>query len=238
MTPDSEVTNSGSVRMSATSLVHTVRFMDSQLRKVGWLTMFSAFAGAALAITIIAWPDQVPETLWSFPFAEGPYIGSQVLFALQHALLVPGLVVVWRLSRPTASRAIRVGLMLTIAFTVISSVIELGAIAGAGVSATSRTADALGMAYGVMTLGQGVGFIMAGIGFVRRPVLSGAIGRWVYLAIGVWTFFPMLPSLFMPLIWGRITIGIWYLMYAGIGLALLQLAERKKDRSAAIQAPM
>lgn len=172
------------------------------------------------------------------PFAKVPYIGSQVLFALQHALLVPGLVVVWRLTKPTAVRSTQVGLVLTVVFTVISSVIELAAIAGAGVSDTSGTANALGAAYGVMTLGLGVGFILAGIGFVRRPFLPGAIGRWVYLAIGVWTFFPMLPSLFMPLIWGRITVGIWYLMYAGIGLALIRLAEGEKGRrSPAIHAP-
>jgi hypothetical protein len=222
--------------MSKGISIRTVDLMDSRIRSVGRLTAISGLAGTALSLMIIAWPDQVPDTRWSFPFAEGSYIGAQVLFALQHALLVPGLVVVSRLARSTAGRVTRVGLVLTIVFTAISSVIELAAIAGAGVSATSATADALGMAYGVMTLGVGVGFILAGIAFVRRPVLPGAIGRWVYLAIGVWTFFPMLPSLFMPLVWGRIAIGTWYLMYAGIGFALIRLAEGQRDRSAAIQA--
>jgi hypothetical protein len=197
--------------------------------------MGSALAGAALAVGIIAWPHQVPDTRWSFPFAEGPYVASQAVFAVQHALLVPGLVVVWYLARTTASRGTRIGLLFTVGFTVLSSIIELAAITGAEVSSTSTTANALGAAYGVMTLGLGLGFVLAGIGFARRPVLPGTIGRWTYLAIGVWTFFPMLPSLFMPLVWGRITIGIWYLMYAGIGLGLLRLAERDHDPTSTLQ---
>lgn len=77
-----------------------------------------------------------------------------------------------------------------------------------------------------MTLG--LGFLMAGIGLARRPVLPGGMGRWVFLAIGIWILFPMFPTLFMPLIYGRITIGIWLLMYAGIGVALLRLARERE----------
>jgi hypothetical protein len=34
----------------------------------------------------------------------------------------------------------------------------------------------------------------------------------------------MLPTLFMPMVWGRITIGIWFLLYAGIGVTILRFA--------------
>ena len=50
------------------------------------------------------------------------------------------------------------------------------------------------------------------------------VARWTYLLIGLWTLFPMLPSLFLPLVWGRITIGTWFFLFAGVGVVLLRAA--------------
>lgn len=201
--------------------------VDARLAHIGWLTTVVALAGGALAILIVAWPPQVPEGRWSYPFAPVPYIVAQTAFGIHHLLLIPGLLAVTRLAT-SAGRVTRAGLLLAIAATAFGSGIELAGIGAAKADLHSSWGDGLGAAYGVMTLALGIGFTLAGTGFVRRPVLPGAVGRWVYLAIGVWTFFPMLPSLFMPMVWGRITIGIWYLMYVGIGLGLVRLAKGQR----------
>jgi hypothetical protein len=207
----------------------------SRLRAVGWLTVISALAGTALAIVIMAWPKQVPDTRWSYPFDAGPYTAFQISFSLHDITLLPGLVAAAMLAWHHVGRAARAGLALTVISMAVGAVIELAGVTAAESSKTSTTANVLGTSYGLMSLGFGAGFIMAGIAFARRPIFPGVIGRWTYLLIGVWTFFPMLPSLFMPMVYGRITIGLWFLFFAGIGVSLVRLAA---DKSHALSAPM
>ncbi len=201
-----------------------MKISPNTVRAVGWLTVVSALAGTALALAIILWPEQVTDTRWSFPFDAASYVAFQISFFLHDLTLIPGLALVAAWAWPSASRATRIGLGLTVASMVSGAIIELTAVSAAKSSMTSTVADVFGTAYGVMTLGFGVGFIMAGLALRRQPLIRGAIGQWTYLLIGVWTVFPMLPSLFMPMVWGRITIGIWFLLFAGIGVTILRFA--------------
>lgn len=201
-----------------------MKIAPNTVRAVGWLTVVSALAGTGLALAIILWPEQVPDTRWSFPFDASSYVAFQISFFLHDLTLVPGLALVAAWAWPAASRATRIGLGLTVASMVAGAIIELTAVSAAKSSMTSTAADVFGTAYGAMSLGFGVGFIMAGLALRRQPLIRGTIGQWTYLLIGVWTFFPMLPSLFMPMVWGRITIGIWFLLFAGIGVTILRFA--------------
>jgi hypothetical protein len=202
-----------------------------RLRLYGLLTIVTALVGTACAAVIIGWPAQVPESQWSYPFDKTSFTVIQLFFAVHHLGLFPALLAVLVLAR-RHGWATKVGLVLAILSMAMLTVTEVVAIGAAEVAADSSRASAVGATYGFATMGLGLGFLMAGIGLARRPVLPGAMGKWVFLAIGIWIFFPMLPTLFMPLIYGRITIGIWLLMYAGIGVALLRLArESEGDRS-------
>jgi hypothetical protein len=67
----------------------------------------------------------------------------------------------------------------------------------------------------------GLGLVLAGVGLARRPVLPGW-GRWVTLALGVYVFVPMFPAVFGPMVLGRIAIGVWFLMFAALGVALMR----------------
>ena len=203
-----------------------MRPSPNTVRAVGWLTVVSALAGTALAVAIIVWPEQVSDTRWSFPFDASSYVAFQVSFFLHELTLIPGLALVAGWAWPSASRATRIGLGLTVTSMVAGALIEVSAVSAATSSVTSTAATVLGTAYGVMSLGFGVGFVMAGLALRRQPLIPGRVGRWTYVLIGVWTFFPMLPSLFMPMVWGRITIGIWFLLYAGIGFTRLRFADQ------------
>jgi hypothetical protein len=191
-----------------------------RLHRYGLLTIVTALLGTACAVLIIVWPAEVPESRWSYPFDTTSFTIAQLFFAVHHLGLFPALLAVLVLAR-RHGRATRAGLLIGILSMAALTVTEVIAIGAAEVAADSARANAMGAAYGVATMGLGLGFLMAGTGLARLP---GATGRWVFLAIGVWIFCPMLPTLFMPLIYGRITIGIWLLMYAGIGLALLRLS--------------
>lgn len=194
------------------------------VRAIGWLTIVSALAGTALALAILLWPQEVPDTRWSFPFDATSYVAFQLSFFVHDLTLIPGLALVARWAWPWASRTTRFGLGLTVASMVAGAVIELTAVSAANAAMTSTVASVFGTAYGVMSLGFGVGFILAGLAFRRAPLVQGPVGRWTYLLLGVWTFFPMLPSLFMPMVWGRITIGLWFMAFAGIGVIILRHA--------------
>lgn len=193
-------------------------------RWIGWLTIVSALAGTALALAIILWPEQVPDSRWSFPFDASSYTVFQISFFLHDLTLLPGLVLVAAWAWPSVSRAARTGFGLTVASMTAGAAIELTAVSAANASMTSTAASVFGTAYGLMSVGFGAGFIMAGLALRHEPLVPGVIGRWTYLVLGVWTFFPMLPSLFMPMVWGRVTIGIWFLMFAGIGVVILRHA--------------
>jgi hypothetical protein len=66
----------------------------------------------------------------------------------------------------------------------------------------------------------GLGLVVAGIGLARRPVLPGA-GRWLVLAMGGYVFVVMFPAVFGPMVAGRLAIGVWMLMFAVLGMALV-----------------
>jgi hypothetical protein len=42
-------------------------------------------------------------------------------------------------------------------------------------------------------------------------------------AAGLYLFVPVFPAVFAPMALGRIAIGTWMLLYAGIGLAMLRM---------------
>ena len=73
---------------------------------------------------------------------------------------------------------------------------------------------------------HGVGLVLAGIGLARSRALPGTLGRWVVLVAGIWVFCPVFPAVFAPMAVGRLAIGTWLLVYAGIGLALVRSAGR------------
>jgi hypothetical protein len=62
--------------------------------------------------------------------------------------------------------------------------------------------------------------VMAGTGS-PVPVLTGA-GRWGLLALGVYLFVVSYRGV-RPMVAGRIMIGIWMLMFAGVRLSMTRI---------------
>ena len=207
--------------MTTTAMRSAPRTSAIRLRTLGGLTVAAGVIGAVQAAVILAWPDQVSDQHYSYPFDSTGYVVAQASFALQHLGLLAGLYGVTRVAWRRSSRPTRAGLVLCLVGMVGLTACELLGIAAADALVDSARADAVDNAYGVPVTVLGVGLLLAGIGLARRQVLPG-LGRWVLLALGVYAFVVLFPAVFGPLVAGRIAIGVWMLMFVGVGTSLLQ----------------
>src|SRR5919107_1569936 len=91
----------------------TITMQATRLRTLGLVTVAASLIGAACAVVIIAWPPQVSDQWYSYPFDSTGYIVSQSFFAVHHLGMFAGLyglALVAGLGR--ASRAIKAGLII------------------------------------------------------------------------------------------------------------------------------
>jgi hypothetical protein len=203
---------------------------DTRSALLGRITVAAGLLGAASAVVIIAWPNQVSNQHYSYPFDATPYTVAQTWFAVQHLGLLAGLYGLARLGWSRSSRLTRGGLTLCLLGMVGLTACELFAISAADAQVDTSRANAVDNSYGLPMIAIGVGLLVAGVGLARRPVLPGA-GRWLVLAMGGYVFVVMFPAVFGPLVAGRLAIGVWMLMFAVLGMALHE-AEQGGPRSA------
>jgi len=199
----------------------TMRATPVRLRTLGLTTVVAGLIGAACAVIIIAWPPQVGADRYSYPFDATGYTVAQSFFAVHHLGVLAGLLGLARLAWPRASRVTRAGLILAAVGMVALTACELFAITAATAQVGTPTADAVDNSFGVPMMVIGLGLVLAGAGLARRPVLPGR-ARWVTLALGIYVFVPMFPAVFGPMVLGRIAIGVWFLMFAALGAALVR----------------
>lgn len=213
--------------------------MDRQDRIVllaGRTLVVGSLVGAVCAVGIIAWPDEVSSTRYSYPFGPMAFVVSQLVFAAQHLALTAGLLGLGVLVRPSATRALRTGVVLAVLAMAALGVIELLAIAAVGWDEGSPGASVLDSGYGVASLLLGVGLVIAGVSLARGRQLPGRLGRWIVLVCGVYVFLPLLPALFAPMVVGRVAIGVWQLLFAAIGLVMVHAVQAPTRRAAAVTA--
>ena len=138
---------------------------------------------------------------------------------MQHLGLIAGVTGLAGHVWSSSNRTIRAGLALTAVGLVGLTACELFAITAASALVDSGLANAVDNSYGIPMIAMGIGMVMAGTGLARRPVLTGA-GRWGLLGLGVYLFVVMFPAVFGPMVAGRVAIGVWMLMFAGLGLSM------------------
>jgi hypothetical protein len=199
----------------------TIRAAPARLRTLGLVTVIASLIGAACAAVIIAWPPQVDAGWYSYPFDATGYTVAQSFFAVHHLGMLAGLFGLAQLAWPRGSHATRAGLIIATLGMVGLTACELFATTAAKARVGTPSADAVDNSYGIPMILIGVGLILAGAGLARRSVLPGW-GRWVTLALGIYVFVPMFPAVFGPMVLGRIAIGVWFTMFAALGVALMR----------------
>src|SRR5207342_2637811 len=75
----------GSGRCRMTTTASAVRAAGgTRLRTLGGATVIAGLLGATAAVAIIAWPDQVTDRHYSYPFDATGFTVAQAFFAVQH----------------------------------------------------------------------------------------------------------------------------------------------------------
>ncbi|WP_299305388.1 hypothetical protein [uncultured Brachybacterium sp.] len=193
----------------------------------GDLTLAAGVLGAVAGVALAVWPREVAPDQFSYPLGTASFVAFQLFFAVHHLGLLVGILALGSLNRMVATRATRAGIGLAAAGMVALIAMEAAvAFLGLGITATSERGQVLGALYGVASLMIGVGLIVAGVGLARQRVFDG-IWRYLPLALGVWVFVPMVPALFAPMVWGRLAIVRWMVLFAVLGMQL-----RRTDQSA------
>lgn len=199
---------------------------DERRRLWGRVCLWAGIIGAVQGVILATVPAQVDSDRWSYPFDVTGHVVAQVSFFVQHLGVAAGLVALCSLPAAGGPRSTRWGLWVGTAGMVLLAVQELVAIAPARELTTSDLAELVGGLYTVPLLLMGVGLLVGGIGLARRcePTSPTAL-RWLPALLGLWVFVPMMPSLFAPFIFARITIGIWMLLFAALGWGLARMPE-------------
>jgi hypothetical protein len=198
---------------------------DETLRTYGLVGGVASLVGSICAVAIIAWPRQVDDDMFSYPFGETSFTLAQVFLAVQHVAMLPLFLALLAMERSHPSRALRVGAWISLVGMALLAVMELVAITASDATLTDSTGSTVGALYGIPTLLLGVGPIVAGIG-ARRVGLFDGPARSLLLALGIYVFVPLLPALVAPMIFGRIALGVWLLLFAWLGLEIARRSPR------------
>jgi hypothetical protein len=185
----------------------------------------SGVAGLVLGVLLAVIPSHVSDERYSYPLHPGPFVVFQILFAVQHVLLLPGLLALRRSGAAGDGRLERAGLGLAFLGLVALTGVELAAISLAHAAEDSSSSDLFGNLYGITSLVTGLGLVLAGVGILRARVWGGAV-RFVVLAAGVYIFVVLTPAGFGPVRVMSLAIGGWMLLWGFIGLATIRDAHQ------------
>ena len=202
-----------------------------QLRTAGALCLIAGLLGAASGLVLLGVSPSVSESRYSYPFSAGAFVAIQAWFAVQHLGLLAGQ---WGLAASGAAgpgRHVRWAHWVGLAGMALLTFTELLAMAAANDPYPSPLTNVLDGLYGISCVAVGVGMTVVGVGVVRHGLWS-SWRRWTPVAIGVWVFVPMTPSIMVGYVPARVTITIWMLLYAALGWALVAASSRAELKQA------
>jgi hypothetical protein len=206
--------------------------MITPSRVAGWLCLLGSGIGVLQGLVLLLYPPVVGLDRYSYPFTSTGYVIAQASFAVQHLLLLVGLVTLARAQAGSALRLTRFGLWVGVAGMVGLTAMEVVAMTAADVATDSSQAALVSSLYGIPTMIIGGGLVAGGIGFARSgrlPSGETATGwrRWVPLIIGGYVFVPLLPAIMAPFVVGRFAIMGWMITFAALGWMLIRPGNRQ-----------
>ena len=206
--------------MSASTMTTTTRSGKSA-PTAGWICLAGGVIGFAQGLYLLFVTPVVGEDRFSYPFTATGFTIAQLTFAIQHLMLVIGVVALARSDWARRSRLAVVGFWIAAAGFLLLTAMELLALTAADAATASPEADLVNSLYGIPTIVCGIGLVLGGIGFARSSGMAGW-QRWLPLALGIYVFVPLLPAVFAPYVWGRIAISVWMLLFVALGWLLIR----------------
>lgn len=211
--------------MTNTITVQAQPTVSIGLRRPGRWCLVAALVGVAQAAVVLAWPHQVGDARYSFPFTASWYVVAQATFFLQH---IPLVLAVGALTAAPAVRrekwAYR-GIVVASVGLGLLALLELIAMSAANTANSSTLGTTIDSLYGVPVLLAGGGMLVAGIVLARRDVLDRWLS-WTLAALGGFVFVGLTPALATDsFVGGRVAIMGWMALFAVLGW-MLQRSER------------
>lgn len=200
---------------------------SASLRRAAAVCVVAGLLGAGIGVFLIAYPGQVPQDRYSYPVDTDGFTVVQIMLFVQHLGLVAGLLALRPAGVLGVGRVVRAGWIVAVVGMLLLAVTELIGISAADATYPSSRTDPLDALYATSSYLIAVGLVATGVGIVRAGHWSGW-RRWVVLATGVYVFVPMTPALIGPFIVARVAIGVWMLLFAAIGWALLTEGHREE----------
>lgn len=180
---------------------------------------------APVGLVTLAYPPAVDETVWGYPFDQGPLIAVSVVLVVAHLLKAHGFVA--GLSRlEGGGPLLRWSMRAAGLGFVILALCEALSASLFGVPIDSPQAVNLNNGYGVGSMLEAVASVVGGVVIVRKKLLDG-FGRWSVLLSGAFMIFIVTPALLTgrgPLAYLALT--AWSLFYIWIGRVLARTAVR------------
>ena len=192
---------------------------SSFVKTAGLLCLIGAVIGAIGGIVTAFIPPAVSSDWYSYPYTPMGFRVAELVFILNHVLLLVGILGLARSGAAGTGLLGRVGLWISVVGMATLTVCEVGAVTLATSPYPTPRTDFLDMSYGVASILIGVGLVLAGVA-VARAGEWGGWQRFVALICGVAVFVIVIPGVFGPFLAGRLAITVWMLMFAALGWAL------------------
>ena len=212
--------------MSATLLTPVAT--PRRVRRLGAWCLVGGLLGVAEGVITLAWPHQVTEERFSYPFDAFWFVIAELSYAAQHLLLIAGALALLRLPIVSATQAARIATRVALAGLVLLVVAELSALALYDAATDSALATVIATCFMLPVLLIGVGFTVAGVALIRQGAAGRAGVRWLpaaVLAPGIYVFTVFIPLINQSDFIARLGIGGWMLMFAILGYGLTRMED-------------
>lgn len=186
-----------------------------------WALIVGGVSGAALAAFLAVVPPAVAPNRFSYPFDATGFSAIQVVFFVHHLLIVLGLFALLRAGYAGSGRLARVAGVAAALSVALLAVQELVAISAAHALMPSPRSDVVGALYGGVCVVMAAALIAFGVAVLRARQVAGW-RRWLPLVLGIYVVIPLMPAMAGPFLAARAAIGLWFLLFAPLGWALLR----------------
>lgn len=198
---------------------------SSFVKTAGLWCLIGAVIGALGGLVTGFIPPAVSFDLYSYPYTPSGFRVAQIVFALNHVLLLVGLIGLARSGAVGSSLLGRIGLWVSGIGLVALTLCELGAMTLATSPYPGPGTDLMDTLYGVASILIGVGFLLTGIAVITTRRWIGW-QRYVTLICGVAVFVIVIPGVFGPFLAGRLALVVWMVLFMALGWALFTLGSR------------
>jgi hypothetical protein len=192
---------------------------SSFVKTAGLLCLVGAVIGVISGLVTAFIPPAVSSDWYSYPYTPTGFLVAQVVFILNHVLLLVGILGLARSGAAGTGLLGHVGLWISVLGMATLTVCEVGAMTLATSPYPSPRTDFMDMSYGVASILIGLGLVLAGVAVARAGEWTGW-HRFVALICGVAVFVIVIPGVFGPFLAGRLALVVWMLMFAALGWAL------------------